>query len=127
MIKLKTTKKSIKNNYYNILEIGYSDIQELLRYTEPFAYTCGIYGWNADIYEVTTEHDGIYNKIVICTGYRPFGNISVKYDTLRKYEEQARFINSWECKLSQDEKKQKIKKLLQSFINEVLEQEKKVG
>ena len=75
---IKFTKKDILSNFANIICVGYCDIQYLLRYIDRIGYTCGVYGWNADIYKID-------NATVIVTGYRPFGNISTKYDKSKYY------------------------------------------
>lgn len=53
-MKFKTTNKAIKQNYSQnyILNIGYCDLQTLLKYESPRAYTSGIYGWNYDLYDI---------------------------------------------------------------------------
>lgn len=50
---------------------------------DPAAYTAGVYGWNADIYPITSG-------VAICTGYRPFGNIKPDRETVSRYEKRAR-------------------------------------
>lgn len=84
MEKLKMTKKSILNRYNNIIQIGYCNAQNLLKSYEPFGYTSGIYGWNADIYS--------FKNTAIVTGYRPFGNIEPSYELIKKYDEKAKKI-----------------------------------
>lgn len=119
-MKFKTTTKRIKENYSQnyILSIGYCDLQFLLKYESPRAYTSGVYGWNYDLYEI----DGI----AICTGYngQPKGK-NFDYDLVRKYDNKARKIletrkkdtETWE---KYDNKKRKaIKKLLNNFLKEV--------
>lgn len=61
-MKYKTTRKSVVENSTNIIAIGYCGADHLLRGIEPRAYTCGVYGWNFDVYEV--------HGLTICTGYR---------------------------------------------------------
>lgn len=53
-----------------IVEIGYCEIQCITNLLNARHYTCGVYGWNADIYE--------FEKFAICTGYRPFGTYNTK-------------------------------------------------
>lgn len=64
-MKAQVTKKFIRSNY-RCIAIGYCDAYYLLKGLEPAYYTAGVYGWNADIYKISTD-------IVIVTGYRPFG------------------------------------------------------
>lgn len=80
-MKFKTTKKAIKSHYYTIIAVGYCDLQDLLHYENPIAYTCGVYGWNADIYDI----DGV----AIVTGYRPFGE-HIDYDVVDAYNKAAK-------------------------------------
>lgn len=110
-MKLNVTAKQIKDNYKNIICVGYCDLQYLLRCKDADFYTCGVYGWNADIYKIN-------NSTVIVTGYRPFGNIEA-YDLIEKYEKKAEKIY---CDHSLEYKQiaKKLDKLLDKFINEAL-------
>lgn len=82
-MKFHTTQKAIRNNYFNVIRIGYCDLQHLLTYKRPIAYTTRTEGWGCDIYE--------YNcNTVIATGYAPFGNIKPSYELTRKYDDKAR-------------------------------------
>lgn len=87
-MKTRTTRKAVKERFDTIIEVGYCDIQALLRaaHAEPFGYTCGVYGWNADIYNISYNND----SVAIVTGYQPFGNYKASYDTCKKYEDIAR-------------------------------------
>lgn len=108
-MKHKTTKKAMKENYRKIIYVGYAELQQLLKCTEPIAYTAGVYGWNADIYTI----DGV----AIVTGYRPFGNIKPDYDMVHKYDMTARDIihNGTDYV----EIKEKLDNLINEFIEEV--------
>lgn len=66
-MKIRTTQKEIKKSYSNILAIGYAEYYHLLDKYKATFYTCGVYGWNADVFiDYTTD-------TAIATGYRPFG------------------------------------------------------
>ena len=82
-MKLKATKREIKeyNNY--ILRAGYCEMDYLLSYEEPFAYSAGVYGWSCDYYKI--------DNVVISTGYAPLDNknINIKYTTIKLYNELA--------------------------------------
>ena len=78
-MKYQTTKKAIMEHYPRVISVGYCNLQTLLAYQTPVAYTCGTYGWNADVYDFGAG-------AVIVTGYRPFGNFKAGYDLCRKYE-----------------------------------------
>ena len=109
-MKFKTTRKEINQNYKNVICVGYCQAQDLLRGKNPIAYNAGVYGWNADIYDV--------NGVAIVTGYQPFGNIRPDYDTIKKYEDEARRIccNSW---INYQKMIDQVDKLLNQFIEEV--------
>lgn len=81
-MKYKTTRKAIVNGSANIVSVGYCDLVTLLRNHSPNAYTCGVYGWNFDVYEVY--------GLTICTGYR--GMPGRAANNVREYERRAREI-----------------------------------
>ena len=81
-MKTKRTMKDIRTQYPAIIKIGYNRLQDLLCIDDPVAYTAGVYGWNADIYPVSSG-------VAICTGYHPFGNIKPDYETMEKFEKRA--------------------------------------
>ena len=62
MVKAKTTRKWVNENYYCV-SFGYCELQYLLTFQEPRFYTCGVYGWNFDVYVFTCDY-------AITTGYR---------------------------------------------------------
>jgi len=108
-MKLKTTNKQIRANFYKVLSIGYCDAQYLLLYKKPFAYTCGNYGWSADFYEI--------GNFCISTGYRPIGE-KVDYTLLQELEKQARNIYL-DNNLNREEKEMRIDELINKLINSV--------
>ena len=81
-MKFRITRKQIVNESTNIISIGYCDAQTLLQGHAPIAYTCGVYGWNFDVYQV----DGV----TICTGYRNMPGRSA--NNVHEYEKKARAI-----------------------------------
>lgn len=108
-MKYKTTRKAIKDGTVpnDLLAVGYCDLATLLRNHSPVAYTCGVYGWNFDVYEV-------YGK-TICTGYRNMPGRTP--NNIREYEAKARAImedHSMDWK-SQDEA---IEALLEEFCEQ---------
>lgn len=106
-MKIKTTAKEIRNGYGKKVAICYCGAQYLLRNHAPIAYTCGVYGWNFDVYMV----DGV----TICTGYRGMVGITPDYETLNKYERAARDI--WENRnLDYDKKTELVETLLLDFL-----------
>lgn len=108
-MKFKTTQREIKRGYSNIIAIGYCNAQFLLNCCDPVAYTSRREGWGSDIYT--------FGSVAISTGYAPFGNIRPKYDTVKKYEDQARKVV---CNTSDFDKRQKaLASLIEDFIKEV--------
>lgn len=107
-MKYRTTAKAIRNNF-KVFAAGYCGLQNLLEYTQPNAYTAGVYGWNADVYE--------FGGIAIVTGYRPFGT-SIPYELQKKYDLQAEKIR-YNNGLSWEEKKTGLDSLLSEFIKEL--------
>ena len=114
MSKVKTTAKSIRNAYPNIITIGYCDLQYLLGYFSPAYYTCGVYGWNCDVYIIDSE-------TVIATGYRPVNGNYINYELVKKYNDKAKAEiygdNIW--KIDYQEQKRRADKLLADFVKEI--------
>ena len=108
-MKFRTTKKAVMANGGIILEVGYCDLQSLLKFKAPEAYTCGVYGWNADIYDI----DGV----TIVTGYRPFGNCH-NGDLVAEYEAKAHNIAT-DYQVDWETRKNEVNKLLDEFVNKV--------
>lgn len=103
-MKIKTTRKAIVNGSWNIKKAGFCDLQYLLHNHQPIAYTCGVYGWNFDVYEVY--------GVTICTGYRNMpGERAVG---IGEYEQKAKEIME-DKKLSHEEAKEKVEELLKEF------------
>lgn len=64
MIKQKVTSKFVKDVFgvQNIINVRYCKIDKWLHRLSPMFYTCGIYGWNYDVYNLS--------GFAICQGYR---------------------------------------------------------
>lgn len=114
-MKVRVTQKQIKEGYDKILIVGYCDLYYLLRGLDPRYYTCGVYGWNSDIY----HYD---NRIAICTGYRPFGNVQTNWELNNKYNEKAREIYN-DYSEDYDKRITMINMLLEEYIEELLKEE----
>ena len=97
-MKYKTTRKAIVNGCANIKCAGFCDLQYLqylLSNHEPTAYTCGVYGWNFDVYDVY--------GVTICTGYR--GMPGERLRGISEYEQRARTLETPE----------QVERILQEF------------
>ena len=108
----KMLKKEVNGWYKNIISIGYCSAQYLLSGLNREGWTCGVYGWNADVYEIN------YNTCIV-TGYRPFGNIDNKYKFLKEYEEKAEKVY-YNNKMRYDTKMKKIEKLRNEYVEKTL-------
>jgi len=111
-MKIKTTKKSMKDSYDQIVKIGYCNAQFLLKFENETAYSTRAEGWACDYYDV--------NGVLISTGYAPLEskNTYCNYDLVKKYDDQAREIicnysHNWE------QQQEQVKALLNEFIAEV--------
>lgn len=128
-MKIKTTQKAIKENYSNVLVIGYAEYQDLLDKYKADYYTSGVYGWNANIFTI----DKLDTAIV--TGYRHFGEwlndkqlaIFEKYDN--KAKKLKEFFNNYNYNNATNGTNQRFKyerldnilyKMLQNAIKKVL-------
>lgn len=107
-MKFKTTKKAIKENYNTILKIGYGNIQNLLYFENPIAYSTRAEGWACDYYEV--------GNVIISTGYAPIGE-SVPYDLQMEYNKKAEEIR-YSKDIQWEDKKEQLFALLTEFVNE---------
>ena len=109
MIKLKATKKEMREGYYYILFVGYCEMQSLLRERQPFAYSARAKEWDCDYYEV--------DDVLISTGYAPLSNKNMieDYSLIREYENKALKID--ELCLPLDERKAKKEALLKEMLN----------
>ena len=84
-MKTKVTKNEVMNGYSKVAEIYYCNLQTVLHTMDAKYFTCGVYGWNSDIYEVN-------ESCAISTGYRPFGNVKPNYNIVRLIEKKAKKI-----------------------------------
>lgn len=103
MIKLKTSKKIMREGYYRIISIGYCDAQYLLKYENPIAYSAGVYGWCCDYYDI----DGV----LISTGYSPLSDKNVRkdYNLVREYDKLASVTEGADV----------VKKMLRDMVKEL--------
>ena len=69
-MKYKTTDKEQRENNAIILGFSYCSLQNIERFLNANAYTCGVYGWRADFYELE-------GGLTISTGYCPLNYLSL--------------------------------------------------
>ena len=95
------------NGKNGTISVPYCAIQNLLHYKTRTGYTCGIYGWNADIYT--------FANCAIVTGYRPFGK-SVSYELCKEYDKKAeKVLYSDKRYKKYESKKNRLSVLLEEF------------
>lgn len=95
-MKYKTTDREQRNEKYLVVGIGYCDIQNITRFLDANAYTCGAYGWRADFYD--------FGNVGISTGYAP---LTFAYNKTAK--KMVELIKADLLKLEQKLRKDKIK------------------
>lgn len=112
MSKYKTTKKAMNEDYTHIIGTGYCNLQFLLYFEEPFAYSTRAEGWACDYYDV----DGV----LICTGYAPMRSKRTKsnYQIEHEYDGKAREIFD-NRDLTYEDRKEQIETLLHEYIKAV--------
>lgn len=110
-MKFRTTRKEINRNFDKVISVGYCELQYLLYFDSPIAYTANKYGWQADIYNIENN--------AIVTGYAPFGNIQPRYTLCRRYDDMARDI-IYNSSLTSENQREQITALKREFIEEVI-------
>lgn len=100
----------MKGYFSKVISVGYCNLQNLLTYAMPIAYTKGVYGWNADVYA--------FGDVAIVTGYRPFGD-NVDYALCREFEERAKALRDLGRPYA--ERKAEAEALVKEFIAKACE------
>lgn len=108
-MKLKTTKKAINASGQKVLKVGYCDLQYLLEWLQPFAYSTRAEGWACDYYEI--------NNVIVSTGYAPTGD-AIDYSLIKEYEKKAEYIRYSDLKW--DEIKTELEKLTLEFLKKAV-------
>lgn len=85
-MKKQTTKNSIKRNYNNIINVGYTNLNHLFYYDDNNKYyNCGVYGWNWNAYELDAN-------TCIISGYRNTVGSDIDHDYIVKIDNKAKEI-----------------------------------
>ena len=119
-MKLQTTKSNIKRNFCTVLTAGYCEIEYLLNFCNPFAYSAGVYGWNCDFYQPSSKFSGV----CIATGYNTerLGGKRINYELVKEYEQKARELV---LDYSQNNKREALNTLIDEFIEKALTEKTK--
>lgn len=114
MAKANVTRKWVNSNFY-CCSVGYCDLQNLLHYQSASYYTCGVYGWNMDVYT--------FGDYAITTGYRGMiDNVSKDYHSLiREYDDRARELLKEQWEKPHDVLKAEVNNLLKEFLQRVFD------
>lgn len=110
-MKKKVAKKFIKENYKNVIKVGYCELWNLLNCEDEKYYCAGTYGWNCDIYQLN-------HNTVIVTGYRSFGNIIPSTELTKEYEEKA--VKCIKSTNKYDDRKELLDKILDEFVEKAI-------
>lgn len=113
MLKVKVSKKDIKESYSNIITIPYCDAQFLLSGKQARYYSTRAEGWACDYYEID-------KNTIISTGYAPIDSKLRDYELTRKYDDKARAIYC-NYDIEYNKRIKKIDKLLEKYVAELLE------
>ena len=107
MTKTKITRKWINANY-NCISVGYCGLDYLLRYQKARFYTCGVYGWNCDVYT--------FGGYAITTGYRGMiDNCKHEELSITEYNKKAEKIIE-DNFMNYEEARKQVNKLLAEFL-----------
>lgn len=95
-MKLKTTRKAIKEAFSHVLKLSYCELQCTLKTADldPIAYTARAEGWASDIYDVS-DYSPLSGSVAISTGYAPFGDTRLNYKITDAAERIARVLMGW--------------------------------
>lgn len=102
----KITMKEVKRTHINVIQVDYCKLGNLLSFRQPYAYTSGVYGWNADIYS--------YGTTAIVTGSRPFGR-KIDPEIIKTYEDEAGKV-LFDRHMTIEEKESQVDNLLEKLM-----------
>lgn len=109
MSKYRTTKKAIREMGDPIYCVGYCNLQNLLRFREPFAYSTRAEGWACDYYSI--------ENFIVCTGYAPIGR-KIDYNLCREYDQKAREILC-DYSLTWEQQRDRLEELIEEFAGKL--------
>lgn len=114
MGKIKTTKKSLRQDFVHLISVPNEKLSYILWAYTPVAYVAGKYGWDADVYSIDY-------KTCIVTGYRNFGNYHPSIELCKEYNDKGKELFQEYQRSNSDEKEavlKKVDKLLNEFAVE---------
>lgn len=115
-MKVRVTKKTIKENYNIIIGAGYCQAQTLLTFEQPRYYSSNVYGWACDYYHIN-------DMVIISTGYDYIDNTKGEHNNIIKEAEKKAQKIYHDNEFSWLQKKKKITKLLNATIEKIARKE----
>jgi hypothetical protein len=109
-MKIRVSKKEIREGAGYIIGVPYCDLQYLLRAESADYYSAGVYGWSCDYYNIKEV------GVVISTGYDYIGK-RADYELVKKYNNKA--SKMWDESKDYYKTAKQVHKLLLKFIEEV--------
>ena len=107
----KEVKEHASYNNKKLLCCSYCELQTLLRFRSIYGHTERPEGWGADVYDL--------DKIVLTTGYDPFGKL-IPHIICKKYEEKARKLYNTKKMHRHEYYVNKLDKIITEFENEAI-------
>ena len=108
-MKYRTTKKAIQEMSNPIYRVGYCNLQHLLRFIDPFAYSTRAEGWACDYYNV--------GNVIISTGYSPIGR-KTDYNLCHEYDQKAYKILC-DYSMKWEQQREQIEALIEEFVQQL--------
>ena len=107
---LKLTKKEVMNNFRNVISVGYCDLCFLERRLDKIGYTCGVCGWNANVYRLNED-------TCLVTGYRPFENCKTSANVKEINKKAESIVKDYT--ISFEKQQEEIEKLVEEILKGV--------
>ena len=116
-MKVKTTKKQVRESYDAIIDAGNGNIQNLLTPLDAEWYVVDSIGWACDVYEVGYG-------VALTDGRQSFGTIKPDREFMRRYDKKAaEIIDSYRGMIGEEayiKRNTEIAELRGKFVEEVL-------
>ena len=113
-MKYKTTKKAIREMGDPVYCVSYCNLQNLLRFRDPFAYSTRAEGWACDYYSL--------GNVIISTGYSPIGR-KIDYNLCHEYDQKAyKILRDYSLKWEQQ--RDQLEALIEEFVQRLTKKKK---
>lgn len=113
-MKYKTTKKAIREMGDLVYCVSYCNLQNLLRFRDPFAYSTRAEDWACDYYSL--------GNVIISTGYSPIGR-KTDYNLCHEYDQKAyKILRDYSLKWEQQ--RDQLEALIEEFVQRLTKKKK---